>query len=107
MPAEPAGVDRLLGLAHQRVMAPMMAGQQRHAGRFGRLHQPCRCTDIVRQRLLDQSRHAGGDAFQAVRDMQLVGRGYHHPFRLGFGGHRREAREPAHALFLGQRPAGG
>ena len=105
--AKPAGVDRFLGLPHQRVMAPMMAGEQRHACRFRRFHQPGRLTDIVGQRLLDQGRHARGDAFQPIHDMQLVWRRDHHPFRPGLGDHRREALEPAHALLLGQGPASG
>ena len=74
-PAELAGPDHADRFVHDRTVAPHVADEQRHAGRFCGVHEPPARFDGVRERLLDQHRHARRDAREPLLDVQCVGRG--------------------------------
>ena len=65
--------DRLLGLVDERVVTPVMADKDRHAGSLRLAHKELCLGDVVGDRLLDQDRYAGCDAFAPVLCMQPVG----------------------------------
>ena len=78
-------------------MPPVMAGEDRNAGLFGRLDQPHAAGDVIRDRFLDQGRDPGGDRLQTVADMHLVGRRDDDAVGLSRGDHGLEIRVPFHA----------
>ena len=61
-------------------MPPVVTDQHLRPGALGGLAQTDAVGQRVGDRLLDQHRHAGGDAFEALVDVHLLGRGEDHAF---------------------------
>jgi hypothetical protein len=91
-PAEDATGHDLAGPGHDRAVPAVVPGEQRDAGRLGRLDQPGGALDRVGDRLLHGRRHTRGDALEAAVHVQPVGRGEH------------DAVGPVALQELGQRP---
>lgn len=105
--AEPARFDDLPRLLHHGVVAAVVADEQGHARRLGRLDQARRRGDIVGDRFLHQSRHARRHRREAVLDMHLVRRGDDHAIRPARRDHLGEGREPRDAVPARQLLADG
>lgn len=72
--AKLAAVDDLFGLLDHRIVAAMMADQKGHTSGLRGADQLFTGRNIVCNRLFDQRRHSGGNGFETVGDMDLVGR---------------------------------
>src|SRR4051794_18682943 len=71
-PAEASRCDCLASTLDKRIVPAMMPDKEWHAGVLARIDQSDSTFQIVSDRLLDESRDAGGDACQAVLDVHLV-----------------------------------
>jgi hypothetical protein len=105
-PPQPTFVDCLLGLPDERIVTTVMSDEKSNLRTLGGFDKARRPGDIIRDRLLDERRYARRDAFGAIFDMHLVGRGDDDPVRLCTPDHCRKIRKPSHPLLFGKRFCG-
>ena len=72
--ADGAGVDLRLGRLDDRVVAPVVADEQRNAEALGLLDQAARRPCLVGDRLLDKQGQPGAQTGEPVLDVQLIRR---------------------------------